>query len=182
MERIHHILDYSPHNGIYFERLCSPSYKNTTYRTRSFFLREQAHCFRTSQVSISRKFYAGHSNLPFVRSSSTFHPHTAHDVVSCPSSDLSVCPFFFSPIASTIHPRALIEARTAGAGYREKKKISSIRPSSGDLCTRCMIDTRWRCPDVARLVGRSAVQKARTREKRCDTWTDGQMGRQADRK
>lgn len=111
--------------------------------------------------------------------SSTFLAYTAHDVVSCPSSDLSVCPIFFFPLASTIHPRALIEARTAGAGYREKK-ISSIRPSSGDLCTRCMIDTRWRCPDVARLVGRSAVQKARMREKRCAT--HGRTDRWADRR
>lgn len=139
------------------------------YRTRSFFTRAGP---MLSQNSTSREF----SNLPFVRSHPTFLAYTAHDVVSCPSSDLSICPIFFS-LASTIHPRALIEARARDIGI---KKISSIRPSSGDLCTRCMIDTRWRCPDVARLVGRSAVQKARMREKRCAT--HGRTDRWADRR
>lgn len=111
--------------------------------------------------------------------SSTFHPYTARDVVSCPSSDLSVCPFFF-PLASTIHPRGLIEARTAGAEYREKKSRRFAR-RRGDLCTRCMIDTRWWCPDVG-AIGRSVGGAKSENEGKEMRHTDGRTDRWADRR
>jgi len=77
-------------------------------------------------------------------------------------------------LASTIHPWALIEARAMDIGYREKKNL--VERSLHTLHDRYAAAVSWRG-----AIGRSAVQKARTREKRCE-WTDRQMDRQADRK
>lgn len=57
-------------------------------------------------------------------------------------------------------------------GYREKKNLDS----SGDLYTRCMIDMRRQCPDVARLVGAKSEDEGK--EMRMDGQTDGQTGGQ----
>lgn len=180
-EHIRRILDYYLHNGInMWSEFPSVHHRVKTLHTSFVFYTSRPSAFAR------RKFDLGNS-VPVTaicQSCTLIYLPPIYDPWSCSIMPIlgSFClPVFFSSLASTIHPRALIEARTAGAEYREKKSRRS-RPSSGDLCTRCMIDTRWRCPDVARLVGRSVVQKARTREKRCDTRrdgrTDGQTGGQ----
>lgn len=77
-------------------------------------------------------------------------------------------------LASTIHPRVLIEEQTAD--IKGEKKSSSIHRATSIWSIYSSVLT-WRDWSV----GQSAVQKARTREKRCE-WSDRQMDRQADRK
>lgn len=165
---------------------CSQSHisvKKRTYRTRSFstraalMLRRKSRSLRNSESPVTVICHSWHSHLP----SSHLYVRLYHDVASCPSLRArSFCPSvpFFPPK----YHSSTSSNWSADHGYRisRKKKISSIRRA---ISVRVVWSIRgsgiltWRDWSV----GESAVQKARTREKRCE-WTDRQMDRQADRK
>lgn len=91
--------------------------------------------------------------------------------------------FFFPTLASTIHPRALIEARTAGAEYREgwgreKNLVDSPvvgRRSLHALHDRYAVAVSWRGA-IGRSVGGAKSGNEGKEMRHMDGRTDGQTG------
>jgi len=97
--------------------------------------------------------------------------------------------FFYSPIffflASTIHPRALIEARTAGMEYREKNLVD---PSVVGRFLHASVGIVWSICGGSVLtwrdwsVGRRCKKRERGKRDATHGRADRQMDGQADRK
>lgn len=107
---------YSPHNGINMSNESpSPITVAQKYIVSPFLCASRPSALANFDLS---------EILRRSRRSCTSHPPSIYgDVVSSPILGPFCLPdFFFPPLASTIHPRALIEARTAGAEYRGGKK------------------------------------------------------------